>query len=118
MRQRVANNVILDTMNTPQEWSRAVETGGDNAFMYEYWAIGTGTLATLGIEVDGSNDLANWSALTSTVATNTTFPLYMRIDTYTDKVPWRYLRLRYSVADSTTLHRVMMAATIETYMRP
>lgn len=118
MRQKVSNNCILDTSTTPQEWSRAVETGGDNAFMYEYWAIGTGSIATLMIEVQGSNDLANWTGLTSTVTTSASFPIYDKTDTYTSKVPWQYLRLRYMAADATTQHRVMMAATIETYMRP
>ncbi|MCB9539593.1 MAG: hypothetical protein H6704_25550 [Myxococcales bacterium] len=105
--------------NTNEEWSRAVEMGGDNAVTVTYWAVSVTTGAdvpsTVALELQGSADLSNWNAVVTGMTLPTTqVPSYQVEQNTSMVVPWPYVRLKYRV-NGTQNARMMLGATLDTF---
>lgn len=122
MRHHLASQTVVSGSgpgNTNEEWSRAVEMGGDNAVTITYWSVsvttGANVPSTVALELQGSADLSNWTAVVTGMTLPTTqVPSYQVEQNTSMVVPWPYVRLKYSV-NGTTEARMMLGATLDTF---
>ncbi|MCA9561798.1 MAG: hypothetical protein KC583_24800 [Myxococcales bacterium] len=122
MRHHLASQTVLSGLGTgtdSEEWSRAVEMGGDNAVTVTYWSISVTTGSNLpidvGFELQGSADLSNWNAVVTGMTLPTTqVPSYQVEQNTSMVVPWPYVRLKYTLI-GTTGSRMMVGATLDTF---
>lgn len=122
MFNQVARRLVFQaSVASSTEYSRAVEMNHDNSAMFEVWLkskSSSGTIGTVTVVLQGSNDLSNWrtagSGTTTTLQVTTpTFPSHHRREPDLT-VEWRFLRLQYTVA-KTTDAKMMIGAAITTY---
>lgn len=115
MQYPVGNDVIIAALISPgtTEYSRAVDLGADNNASFECKLLSItsgGSIANFEAALQGSNDLANWTTITTT--TTTAVPDVL-VNSYSSSVPWGYVRLKYTAA-STGSATVVVASAINT----
>lgn len=114
MEHAIGNNVIIAGAASPgtDELSQAVEMGADNraSFRCRVLSITSGTSATIALTFQGSNDLGNWSDLTSTSTGNAPDVV---TKSFSSPIQWGYVRLKYNVISAASA-RVALQSIIET----
>ena len=112
MFQTVTRKLIMVGGTVPTlEYSRGIAMEDYNAAGFEFWVISAKAvidLITVGLQ--GSNDLTNWRDFGAT-ATTTIAPDHRALSPSAN-IPWKFVRLMYSV-ESTANARVILAAGIE-----
>lgn len=105
MKHEVGRSVNLETKSsTKLEYSRAVAMGSDNSAMFEVWyrSRTPSTSATLTVSLQGSNDLAQWSALSPALSDSLTDAPSYSSKTATGVIPWQFVRLKYALTSVST----------------
>jgi hypothetical protein len=104
MKHEVGRSVNLEApAATVTEYSRAVAMGSDNSAMFEVWyrSRTPTTAATLTVSLEGTNDLAQWSPLSSMSESLTDEASY-KSKTSASVIPWKFVRLKYSLSSLST----------------
>lgn len=97
----------LAVTNGQDQMSQAVPMGGDNAVQTEATIFALGGAASLGIEIQGSSDMQNWS----TIQNNSGLGYGYNAPAKTTGISFPYVRYKYSVAGVGT---VLVAAGLNT----
>lgn len=115
MQYPVGKNVILAAVASPgtTEYSQAVDLGADNNASFECRVLAKtygGSVSNIEVGLQGSNDLANWTTITTT-STNSVPDVIT--NSFSGAIQWGYVRLKYNAIGGAS-DKVVLAAAINT----
>lgn len=99
MNDKLVRDLVLDSTGATSFQSEAVPIGSNNCAMFEVWVKSKLSNPTTNVELQGSNDRQNWTAVAGlgTVAAST-LPSYDRNTQYVDAIPYEYVMLSFSLS--------------------